>query len=421
MSSGLQRVFLSQASANLEEVTRFDCAMRRCGVPLWRDRTDLGKGAVASAEIQLAAKEALGFTFYLTREAAVSEWVRETELGYALENAKRDGSFGIVPIFRHGRKEVCDLMEANGKEKGCGRYDLSPFNGYIVNEEAFVNKTEHSEFSNAAETVLLSVVRTKAKQAAKGATLRIGVMTRDGPLLRSTAIDLLVDWTVEYPPQGDRFPNSATAKRDLLHSLAVLGKAISQVWVPHHGTRLQIVPQCHLSMALAFGYQFRRNTGVSLDVIEPQSGEHWAGPRIPLNENRPLLGVKSQTGVGTGTGLGVALGISRSTGKDAANSIKALNLDVGELIVVEPASGPSLSAIPKGEPEAAHILAVTIATILHEIQAKNGCRPLHLFLAAPAAFAVLLGQQLSNVGPVQTYEWNQQGGGGYLGTIGLEV
>src|SRR2546422_1173264 len=101
MMQKIGKVFCSYASANLEEVFHFDLALRRHGVPLWRDRVSLGKGALTVEEIDRAAKEAVGFTFYLTLEAAQSEWVRERERAVALQNARLDSSFGVVPIFRH--------------------------------------------------------------------------------------------------------------------------------------------------------------------------------------------------------------------------------------------------------------------------------------------------------------------------------
>lgn len=408
MSQKTGKVFCSYASANLAEVVQFDLALRRCGVPLWRDRRSLAKGALSVEEIEQAAREAVGFTFYLTREAAQSEWVRERERAFALQNAVLDTSFGVVPIFRHNRKEVSDLMIKLGTDPSPtgtrSVYDFSPFNGYLMNERAFSDGTEHVEYCAAADTVLRSLLRTKMKQAGVGAALKVGAMTRSGPLVQTTPCDLLIDWTAEFPPDALRYPNGHTAERNLLRALNTLAKAVAEEWTPYRGARFQLVPQCHLSLALALGYQFRRNTGAELEVIEPQSGELWKGPRIPAQPDHSLWKVSQENT--SGEGIALIIGISRSALKDAQLSIRSQSLNIGDLIVLEPPNGPSLTAIPQEQPVLAHQMAATAVALVSELQGRIGCRAVHLFMAVPAAFAVLLGQQLSNLGPVQSYEWS---------------
>jgi len=408
MTQTIGKVFCSYASANLDEVTHFDLALRRQGVPLWRDRTSLGKGALTVEEIAQAAKEAAGFTFYLTLEAAQSEWVRERERAVALENSRLDSSFGIVPIFRHDRKEVTKHMVSLGAiqtaPNGVSPYDLSPFNGYLMNDRAFVEKTEHAEFSAAANTVLRSLIRSKAKQTGAGSALKIGAITRSGQLVLNSPVDLLIDWTHDFPPAAPHFPNCNVSSNVLLNSLTAFSKAVSEEWVAHRGARFQIVPQCHLSLALGLGFTFRRNTGAELTVVEPQSGERWIGPRVPMQFTSDLWRVSHRSQNGNGVALNV--GISRSVSMDVDASVEANALDIGHFLNFEPSTGCSLNAIPSGRVELAHQMAVGLVHAIGDFQASIGCRPLHLFFAGPAAFAVLLGQQLSNVGPVQCYEWN---------------
>lgn len=408
MTQKIGKVFCSYASANLDEVFHFDLALRRRGVPLWRDRTSLGKGTLSAEEIDQAAKEAVGFTFYLTSEAAQSEWVRERERSVALQNARLDSSFGVVPIFRHDRKEVTKQMVALGavpaSPGAASPYDLSPFNGYLMNQSAFADKTEHTEFASAADCVLRSLLRSKMKQSGSDAALRIGAVTRSGPLVLNSPLDLLVDWTNDFPPSALRYPNGNISANVLLQSLASLGRAISEEWTPHRGARFQLVPQCHLSLALALGFQFRRNTGAELDVIEPQSCAHWAGPRVPLPFANNLWQVSRRSR--KGAGLAVVFGISRSALKDVEETVQAYSLDIGNFLNFEPQNGCSPNVIQSGNPELAHQMAVSAVQSVSEIQSGVGCRTIHLFLAGPAAFGVLLGQQLSNLGPVQCYEWS---------------
>ena len=158
-------------------------------------------------------------------------------------------------------------------------------------------------------------------------------------------------------------------------------------------------------MAVAVGFEFRRNTGAELTVIEPQSGKQWIGPRVPRPFQSGLWQV-SELQAGEGSGIAMVLGISRPILNDVKASTQAQSLDIGEYMNFEPLEGCSLAAIDHDVPECAHRMAVAAVDILSKLQAKIGCRPIHLFLAGPAAFAVLLGQQLSNVGPIQCYDWS---------------
>jgi len=73
------KVFLSYSSKDCSEVDKLDLELRRRGVVLWRDRESLLSGRPLKDEIAAAADQAAGFAFYLTMNAARSEWVREKE------------------------------------------------------------------------------------------------------------------------------------------------------------------------------------------------------------------------------------------------------------------------------------------------------------------------------------------------------
>ena len=107
----MKKIFLSYSTKDKQEVERFDRELRRRGVPVWRDQYDLTGGRVTEAEIEAASRDVAGTVFYLTENAADSEWVREKERGYAL--AARDArSASIVPIFRDELAVIGDKMKA---------------------------------------------------------------------------------------------------------------------------------------------------------------------------------------------------------------------------------------------------------------------------------------------------------------------
>ncbi len=402
MTMNLRRVFLSHSSSNLDEVVRFDSQLRQHGVPLWRDRVDLAKGVPVESEIAQAGIDAIGFTFYLTHEAAASEWVRVQELGYAVQNARLDHSFGIVPVFRDDKNAVVEKMlelATNGDPK----YDLRQNTGYIIRNPSEL--ALEGELAQAAHTVLLSTLRTLREHSVSGSRLRLGAVTRNTKPWSSTPIDLVLDWSHLYPPVVSHLPNPGVGKTQLLVALQSLSDAITQEWADN---RIQLIPHCHPSMAVCCGFLFRRGTGFDLEVLDHASGSRAIGPARPVAADR---GVWQETLVESGPesrDIALVVGVSRDIVADARRTLDVLGVQVGAVLGLAPSNGPSHSALPLDEPLYQHGLAVSAVHRVTEIQSHRGVGTVHLFIAVPGTLAVLLGQQLTNIGAVQLYDFDNE-------------
>jgi len=398
----MRRVFLSYASKNLDEVLLFDCQLRRHGVPLWRDRVDLAKGAPTEEEVRRAGDEALGFTFYLTHDAVESEWVRVKELGSALKNAQLDSSFGIVPVFRHHKDEVAERILKLAKD-GEPQYDLRKSNGYII--RATDGLDLEPELATAAASVLHSTLRTLKKHAPSGSRLRLAAITRHTKPWTACPTDLAVDWSHLYPPTSKMLPNNGIGSTQLLAALSRLGAAIDHEW---KDKRVQIVPHCHPSMALAMGFLFRRGSGFDLEVLDHATGAAVLGPPRP-NAPEPGLWTESfSEPYPASRDIALAIGVSRDIAPDVRRVLTARGINVGAIVALTPLGGPSNAAIPMNDPGLQHRLAVAAVQRTVGLQARRGVGAIHLFIAIPGTLAVLLGQQLTNVGAVQVYDFDNE-------------
>lgn len=396
----MRRVFLSHSSKNLSEVVRFDCHLRRHGVPLWRDRVEMAKGAVTEDEIRLAGDEALGFTFYLTRDAAESEWVRVKELSHAIRNASLDSSFGIVPVFRAPPNAVADWMLGAAKE-GEPKYDLRKHNGHVV--KATDELALEIDLASAADAVLRSSLRTLRKHAASGSRLRIAAVTRHTTPWNSVATDLAVDWSHLYPPTGTRLPDNGVGATQLLPPLIRLVKAVNQEWTQQ---RVQLVPHCHPSLAVAMGFAFRRGSGFDLEVVDHATGARMLGPARPVAPIGDLWVEALSEPHATSRDLALAIGVSRDVTADALRTLTEQGVEVGAILSLTPPGGPSNAALSTDDSSAFHRLAVAALQRVVECQSRRGVGAVHLFMAVPGALAVLIGQQLTNVGLVQLYDFD---------------
>jgi hypothetical protein len=109
--------------------------------------------------------------------------------------------------------------------------------------------------------------------------------------------------------------------------------------------------------------------------------------------------------LGPGKGLAVVIGVSRAIEKDVEAYIESAGLDIGKVLVFEPQQGPSLTALTPVDPSDPHKMVIAVIETISYEQSAGLRGPVHLFFRGPAPFAVLIGQQLSNVGLVQSYEW----------------
>lgn len=398
----VRRVFLSHSSKNLKEVVRFDDQLRRHGVPLWRDRIDLAKGAPTEDEIRRAGNDAIGFAFYLTPQSAESEWVRIHELEAALTNAARDNSFGIVPVFRGDRDAITKAMIALAKD-GDPRYDLRKNNGHII--RAIDDLTLESDLATAATVVLHSFLRTVRKQAVTGSRLRIAAVTRSTTPWNTHSADMALDWSAMYPTVSDRLPTNGIGETQLLPALQRTIDAIDHVW---GDKRIQIVAHCHPSMAFAVGFGFRRNSGFDLEVVDHATTSRHVGPARPSAPERELWVEALTEAESNSRDIAIGIGVSRDVSEDMTRTLLRHGLDPDVCIALTPRGGASNAAIALTDSSLQHRMAVSAVQRIIDAQARRGVGVVHLFAAIPGTLAVLIGQQLTNIGRVQLYDFDNE-------------
>ncbi len=398
------RLFLSYSHHDLTEVDLLDRELRRRGVPLWRDHADLVRGRLTDAEIERASEAAAGFVVYLSEEAAESEWVREKEWLRARRYFDRDPSFMLFPIFRGDRREVARRLQALGAARvaapSASPYDPDPFAGYKINPARLLAGRLAEEIGDAAAAVMQAWVVARSRARSGETSLRLGAITRSATAGEPFP-DFLLDWRADFP-EGALPPSPATCRERLLPGMSQLAAAMRERWSP---LSFEIQPQCHLSMALAVGFQFRRNTGVSLSVRDPQRGLAWPGPKVPVAPEPGFWHFTDSQVAAGGDDLAVVVSLSGSAEAAVEALLARESRGVGRLLAAAPVKGTGKDSLAGLAASAPQGLAVALTQRIEAERARHPYKALHLFYAGPAYFAVLLGQQLSNLGAVETYEW----------------
>lgn len=151
-----------------------------------------------------------------------------------------------------------------------------------------------------------------------------------------------------------------------------------------------------LRQATAFtvGAALRMVTGTDVAVV--QRGTLWTSD-APYRS--PIMPAVAATPIGQGNDIAVAVQVATPITADVRAHIQGHQLSVGRLITLTPPGGARDNAI--ATPEDAAALAVGVRDTVRR-EARG--RPIHLFLAGPMGFALLLGHRWNRVGPTTVYE-----------------
>jgi len=333
-----------------------------------------------------------GFILYLTKNVTDSACVWNVEVPAALHSWDT-GSVAFHPFFRNVSPSGAKLMVPHGaRVAAIGGVDASE-----AGDDSSLLQAAHSQMANDALGAAL------LRWAADEEPLTIGIRTRESGTHPPT--DLLLDWIQDFDSLalGD-----GIAGRSLRDALADTARVLGKV-----GTRfVRVSGPAHLSAGIAVGYTFRGPTGYRLEVTQGVSVWGAEGPKASAD-----MRIVTQQIDPSQPDVLLIVGLSRpELIRDADTAAAALRLPVGGRVTVEPAAGASRDAVRSDEHARGIINDLT--TQLMNSRARWGTRgTLHIFIASPLGFAVLLGHALNGFAPLALYEPSALGG--YVRTIEL--
>lgn len=378
-----QPIFLSYSWSDLDEVDQLDALLRLRGVPVWRDRRDMRFGTYQEDHVRTAIKEnCSGFVLYLTEAAltGTSEFITGIELPAMADRRSARAAFLSGAVFRgYGFTEGQDAVH---KATGIP-----------------VGSTLGSRVSTLTE------IRPQLLEAANAIlTGYLAAQHADGPteIVFDTRND--IRWTREGLLHLGWFPPLAHEVADVDPDswLNELQPALDDVRRALIATtddrRLILTGTPHLSAALAFGYEFRRPAGWSLEMHDTYGGT-W----VSTNDAPDLSGWRSAVEPGP-SGSDDVLVVAIHARHDISAAVRANRAQEGTaratLHVRPPAEAPAESI----NPAEASSLAAAITDAIRAAHREYGTRQTHLYLAGPWPMAVLLGWHLASTGPLVSFE-----------------
>ena len=384
--------FVSYRRSRIDECTRLVAGLRERGIPTWRDVDDL-KTEPTEAELRriLNDDSVASAILWIGPETAESPIIRKVEAPIVLDRHSRQDGFFVVPVAAGGLgyEEAAEHIRSGTSIIDVGRWN-------IVKLES--DPAQDADVFEVANRVLHQRLQAIDAGSSADAPLLISLNTRQR-VVHSPGTALTLDWSHRFGGVQHREATTADWQERLLPSLDDATKAI-QRFVPHK--RLLISGLCCLPAATALGYHFMTTSGVDIaweQRMTDGSLQPWS-LRTALEES----GFSAHTVDGKieATDLAVLVSVNN----DVSQAVAASSDETGPFraYVHIKRTDSSLGAVLDTPGQAADVARKTIAAVRKMRTEYRITGRIHLFAAVPAGLAMLVGQLLNTIGPVQTYE-----------------
>lgn len=385
MTNPMGQSFLSYRSSNRKEARLLILAQREHGIPTWHDVEDLEDGRTEDKIRQaLESSNTANGVLLITPAVESSPMIRTVEARLLVRRAKAGDGFFLVPVAAGGldRDAASDLFSQT-----LGLEQLRWWNLQLVPEPLGAQNA-----AAIARRVVDQRLAEIHRALPSSEPLRVGLFVqRRSP--SDASMGLVIDWCHR---SSNRLVSQEAWDQRLLPALAFMAEAVGRRCP---GRKLVAEGPCTLSAALALGRAFVAPAGIPLGWRQLGPGgenELWHLGNTPRD-----------------SGFRVQLRSGDLQGRDLAVLVSVV--DEVEWAVVKSKDRPNFRAVLEiSKPgEYPHLLeagdAVDLARkvaagIRRARREYSDVRRTHLFLAGPAGLAMLIGQLLNTVGPVQTYE-----------------
>lgn len=396
------RFFLSHYRGDATRVASLQQALQLRGLHSWRDVDDLEVGRPFEDEIRSAIQsDVSAFIAYVTPDFLRRDIIWNVEVPEALDRAKSDETFKIVPLFCGVKPE--DLKEVCSRH---GLADLSAFNGIKMPSRPGSSQREaNRQVAKRALRACLGLLFDRDPSYVPRVLMRAQPFA-PGPL----GTDLDLNWS---SPFASGCPPHDQWERVLLPALADVRDALSALSRRH----VHVEVQARLSAPIALGEALSDRAKYTLDI----GGKNGTWTTTVARREDPVLVRQELSAPGHDRSVAlVDVSIARAVGRAAIDDVSGLDAaNPGSAVRFEPRAGPSNTAVE--DASWAMSAAREVAACLRAMH-DEGVRQFHLFVAAPAEWCVLLGHTLNAVGRITVYQWHPTRGGYVractLGTVG---
>lgn len=209
--------------------------------------------------------------------------------------------------------------------------------------------------------------------------------------------DYLLEWSKDFDRETKKVPNPDRwdeYKKELV-------KIKEEILTSRSSKKIFVQGRITLSTALLFGAVFSLNGGWEISFHQPQISEDW-NSACPIDKDFELdhstMGITKDS-----SSLAVVFDITGRGINDVKEFIQSEGLLINEILRIAPAKGTGSTSI-KSNSEAISYASLAVDLMrerIKELSIKNT----ELFYYGPASLALFIGQKLTSLGYVSSYEY----------------
>jgi len=211
--------------------------------------------------------------------------------------------------------------------------------------------------------------------------------------------DYTLDWSQHFDRSSRRVPSPEIWNTQLLPELKSLKEKIV---VEKTDRVVRFRGKCALSTGIALGATFPAVGGWVFEIPQPPAKESWRSDASATNQ----YDFQVELVDGDGTDLVLGLNIRGDGREDVKQYIAGTGSSPKVFAFMGPSSPGSQSI---GGAEDACAFAQAVRERVGQLVKSHGIKRTRLFFYGPFALAVFLGQQLTSVGEIQLFEYQDPG------------
>jgi hypothetical protein len=213
--------------------------------------------------------------------------------------------------------------------------------------------------------------------------------------------DYALDWSSHFDRPTRRVPSEAKWNTELIPQLDALKK---KVLVEHKERLILFRGRCALSTGVALGVLFPTVGGWAFEIPQPPSKEAW---RSDAPATSPYdLRVDVTEGSSDGTDIVLGLNIKGDGRQDILSYVESNGRPPRVFAFMSPPSQGAQSIAGAADASA---FARAVRESLGHLLKKYNLRRTRIFFYGPFALAVFLGQELTSLGEIQLFEYQDPG------------
>ena len=384
------RSFISYRRNRLAEVAELVASQKERGIPTWQDMEDL-RTEPTEAEIRnvLTKNDIANVLLWVTPDVGQSPMITRVEVPCAMERYRRQDGFFILPVAAGGLnyEELDGLLGSHSGITDLGNWNITRMDS---------NPATSQEIRKVSNLVLNQRLSNIHKHLPAGEPLRLVINTRDstGHQL-GTALE--IDWSHRFAGPQRRLASPDDWQTKLLNALEDVAGATQR-----NASNREVIASglASLPAATALGYHFMATKGIGIaweQVFPDRKRQLWSLTATCETSGHEVFITAGQTEADD-------LAVMVSVNADVEGAVVASRETTGPFRAYVHIKFPERQKFLGSPGEALDVARLTIESA-REARHKFGIRgKVHLFMAVPAGVAMLIGQLLNTLGPVQTYE-----------------